>query len=252
MSFDEFSQREIENFAQDYRMEKAKINSKDRKILNYIAHSRHRDQKGNKNPYRGIWDDELRIEINKELERIRDTYDLRVYENLDKKEKNKLICDLLVDNEQLKEKNNFTFVENAIKDITILLDKCNTSSKDFDKEDFISFMKGFVINLAKIDNELEIHRNIYNSLVEKKWIHTLLGSDKVIIDSLPDCDTLLKERKMTYDYWTEFVACRIISKEVERKGWMPDTSHFVNKNEIYTHIAEHLKKELPVNSNHTS
>ena len=166
-----------------------------------------------------------------------------------KKKSHKLICDLLVDNEQLKDKNNFTFTEHAIKDIKILLDKCNTSPTDFDKTDFISFMKGFILNLAKIDNELEIHRNIYNSLVEKKWIHTLLGSDKVI-DSLPDCDTLLKERKMTYDYWTELVLCRIISKEVERKGWMPDTSHFVNKNEIYTHIAEHLKKELPVNNKH--
>ena len=248
MSFDDFSQREIENFAQDYRMDKDKINSKDRKILHYIAHSRHRDQKGNKNPYRGIWDDELRLEINKELERIRDTYNLRMYET-EKNKSHKLICDLLVDNEQLKDKNNFTFTEHAIKDIKILLDKCNTSPTDFDKTDFISFMKGFILNLAKIDNELEIHRNIYNSLVEKKWIHTLLGSDKVI-DSLPDCDTLLKERKMTYDYWTELVLCRIISKEVERKGWMPDTSHFVNKNEIYTHIAEHLKKELPVNNIH--
>jgi len=248
MSFDEFSQREIENFAQDYRMEKAKINSKDRKILNYIAHSRHRDQKGNKNPYRGIWDDELRLEINKELERIRDTYNLRVYENSDKKKSHKLICELLDDNEQLKEKNNFTFVENAIKDITILLDKCNTSSKDFDKEDFISFVQGFVINLAKIDNELEIHRNIYNSLVEKKWLHVLPGSDK-IIDSLPDHETLLKERELTYRYHTEFLLYRIISKEVERKGWMPDTSHLVDKNEMLHHITEHLKKELPFNNN---
>lgn len=248
MSFDEFTQREIENFAQDYRMDKDKINSKDRTILHYIAHSRHPDQKGNKNPYRGIWDDELRLEINKELIRIRDTYKLRMYET-EKKKSHKLICDLLVDNEQLKDKNNFTFTEHAIKDMKILLDKCNTSSKDFDKEDFISFVKGFVINLAKIDNELEIHRNIYNSLVEKKWIHVLPGSDKIIEDLLPDCSTLLKERNMTYDYWTEFVLCRIISKEVERKGWMPDTSHFVNKNEIYTHIAEHLKKELPVNNN---
>jgi len=251
MSFDEFSQTDLVLYANEHRMDKDKINPKDRKILHYIAHSRHPDQKGNKNPYRGIWNDELRLEINKELERIRDTYNLRVYENSDKKKSHKLICDLLVDNEQLKDKNNFTFTEHAIKDIKILLDKCNTSPTDFDKTDFISFMKGFILNLAKIDNELEIHRNIYNSLVEKKWIHTLLGSDKVI-DSLPDCDTLLKERKMTYDYWTELVLCRIISKEVERKGWMPDTSHFVNKNEIYTHIAEHLKKELPVNSNHTS
>ena len=30
MSFDDFSQREIENFAQDYRMDKDKINSKKR------------------------------------------------------------------------------------------------------------------------------------------------------------------------------------------------------------------------------
>ena len=87
MSFDDFSQREIENFAQDYRMDKDKINSKDRKILHYIAHSRHPDQKGNKNPYRGIWDDELRLEINKELERIMDAYNLRVYENSDQKKK---------------------------------------------------------------------------------------------------------------------------------------------------------------------
>jgi hypothetical protein len=57
---------------------------------------------------------------------------------------------------------------------------------------------------------------------------------------------------MTYNYWTELVLCRIISKEVERKGWMPDTSYLVNKNEIYTHIAEHLKKELPFNNNSTS
>jgi len=251
MSFDDFSQREIENFAQDYRMEKAKINSKDRKILNYIAHSRHRDQKGNKNPYRGIWDDELRIEINKELERIRDTYKLRMYET-EKNKSHKLICDLLVDNEQLKEKNNFTFVENAVTDMKILLDKCTTSRKDFDKEEFISFIKGFIINLSKIDNELEIHRNIYNSLVEKKWIHILPGSDKIIEDLLPDFETIAKERDLTYSFHAELLLCRIISKEVERKGWMPDTSHFVNKNEIYTHIAEHLKKELPVNSNHTS
>ena len=82
MSFDNYSQDDLRDFADKNRMNK-RIKKKDKGILHNIHHSIHINRKVHGkviiNPYEGHWTPEIRAEVIGELTRIRDTYTLRMY-----------------------------------------------------------------------------------------------------------------------------------------------------------------------------
>ena len=248
MNFDNLTQRDLENYANDHRMDKVKISYKDRKLLNYIAHSAHPNQKYNghidSNPYRGIWTPEQRIEIINHLVRIRDKYKLRMYENIKDLQNKKTINNLIERNKNLQESNNLSIVNNAITDMK----KIQQSYKLNDKGLIFSEIEALLFNLTNIDNELDMLRNIYNDLIKKKWIHKRPNDGRIWFEPIPDYVKLCKERKLIYKNQSEFVLCKMIAKIVEDKGWMPDTSGFVEVNELLIFVHEHLHNVLPDNN----
>ena len=248
MSFDSLSQIEIEMYANFHRMDK-KLSKNDRDILHNIIHSRHPDRIVYgvliKNPYAGIWTDEIRDDIIKQLERIRDKYNLRVYENEQNIKTKNIIRDLMLENDRLKKKNNYNFVEKYAKNMEKIT---GLSGKTPEKaQEIYKIIKDELQGLADIDTELDHLRRLYDVLRKKKWIKCLEFSDKVIEEELPDRDDLYKERQLTYNFHNELVLTRIIGKEVERKGWIPDISTIYNKNDRLVYINDYLKKNLPFN-----
>jgi hypothetical protein len=235
MSFGDFCQDELRNFADNNRMTK-NIQKKDKSILHNIAHSIHNNRKirGKElvNPYEGIWSTEIRMEVIKELSRIRDKYKLRVYRTKDTvfNEKNKAL------EEEYKNKVSFS-IDKAVEEYKTII----KSPEIF---------RDFLTKSITINDELQMHRNIWDYLVKLNWIKRDPETNQFIFRETVDYELLVKERAFLEGFEYEYVFNKMIVGIIKEKGWLPDFSKLADRNEILQHVHNELTNTLPVNNKH--
>ena len=230
MSFDEFTQDELRNFADHNRMTK-NMQKKDKSILHNIAHSIHNNRKvrGKElvNPYEGIWSPEIHMEVIKELSIIRDKYTLRVYRTKD-----------TVFNER-----SIELEEEYKNKVSCNVDKAVEEYKTIIKSPEI--FRDFLTESITINDELQMHRNIWDYLVKLNWIKRDPETNQFIFRWVLDYELLVKERVFLDGFEYEYVFNKMIVDIIKEKGWIPDVSKLVDRNEKIQHVHKELTNNLP-------
>jgi hypothetical protein len=233
MSFDNFTQDELRNFADHNRMKK-EIQKKDKSILHNIAHSIHNNRKvrGKEqvNPYEGNWSPETRMDVIEELSRIRDKYKLRVYRT-----KDTLFNERSIKLEEEYKNKVSSSVDKAVEEYKTII----KSSENF---------RDFVTKSIAINDELQMHRNNWEYLVKLNWIKRDPETNQFIFRGVVDYELLVKEREFIDNHQYDYVLKSMIIDIIKEKGWIPDINKLVDRNEILQYVRKELTDNLSFNN----